>query len=193
MMTKRGRPRDPAIQKSILAASYDLLLKDGFKGVTMEKIAEQAGVSKVTVYKWWPNKAAVVMDGFLDAATDRLPVPDTGRVIDDIKIHASNLCRFMTGHEGKMIAALIGEGQEDKVLMEAIRSRYIQPRRMEAIEILRKGRERKELREGAELGLCVDLLYGPLLYRMLVTGEPLHEEFVRQLVDSAFRGLMPPQ
>ncbi|SIQ29967.1 transcriptional regulator, TetR family [Paenibacillus sp. RU4T] len=192
-MTKRGRPRDPAIQKSILAASYDLLLKDGFKGVTMEKIAEQAGVSKVTVYKWWPNKAAVVMDGFLDAATDRLPVPDTGRVIDDIKIHASNLCRFMTGHEGKMIAALIGEGQEDKVLMEAIRSRYIQPRRMEAIEILRKGRERKELREGAELGLCVDLLYGPLLYRMLVTGEPLHEEFVRQLVDSAFRGLMPPQ
>ncbi len=192
-MTKRGRPRNPAIQKSILAASYDLLLKDGFKGVTMEKIAEQAGVSKVTVYKWWPNKAAVVMDGFLDAATDRLPVPDTGRVIDDIKIHASNLCRFMTSHEGKMIAALIGEGQEDKVLMEAILSRYIQPRRMEAIEILRKGQERKELREGAELGLCIDLLYGPLLYRMLVTGEPLHDEFVRQLVDSAFRGLMTPQ
>lgn len=52
------------IQHSILSVAYELLLESGFEEVTIEKIAERAGVSKATIYKWWPNKAAVVADGF---------------------------------------------------------------------------------------------------------------------------------
>ncbi len=52
-------------KKAILSASYELLLESGFKAVTVDKIADRAKVSKATIYKWWPNKAAVVMDGFL--------------------------------------------------------------------------------------------------------------------------------
>ncbi|CAN7220478.1 TetR/AcrR family transcriptional regulator [Paenibacillus sp. LjRoot56] len=189
MSSKRGRPRDPNTQKSILVASYELLLLHGFKGVTVEKIAEHAGVSKTTIYKWWPNKAAVVMDGFLDAATDRLPVPDSGKVFEDVLIHATNLCRFMVSQEGHIIAALIGEGQVDPILMEACRTRYILPRRSEALTILHKGIERGELRQELDLAICVDLIYGPLFYRLLVTGEPLHDTFVKQLVEAAFYGL----
>ena len=62
---KRGRPRNIETQKAILSASYELLLESGFKAVTVDKIADRAKVSKATIYKWWPNKAAVVMDGFL--------------------------------------------------------------------------------------------------------------------------------
>jgi AcrR family transcriptional regulator len=189
MSSKRGRPRNPITQKSILVASYELLLIYGFKGVTVEKIAERAGVSKATIYKWWPNKAAVVMDGFLDAATDRLPVPDSGNVFEDVLTHATNLCRFMVSQEGHIIATLIGEGQVDPILMEACRIRYILPRRSEALTILQKGMERGTLRQGLDLTICVDLIYGPLFYRLLVTGEPLHDMFVKQLVEAAFYGL----
>ncbi|MDR6554850.1 TetR/AcrR family transcriptional regulator [Paenibacillus qinlingensis] len=191
MSSKRGRPRDPSTQKSILVASYELLLIYGFKGVTVEKIAERAGVSKATIYKWWPNKAAVVMDGFLDAATERLPVPDSGDVFEDVLTHTTNLCRFMVSQEGHMIAAIIGEGQVDPVLMEACRTRYILPRRAEALAILHKGIERGQLRQGIDLVICVDLIYGPLFYRLLVTGEPLQDTFVKQLVEAAFYGLQP--
>ena len=96
MNAKRGRPRNIETQKSILSSSYDLLLENGFGAITVEKIAERAGVSKATIYKWWPNKAAVVMDGFMSAAASRLPIPDTGSVFNDIIIHATNLVHFLT-------------------------------------------------------------------------------------------------
>lgn len=101
MDKKRGRPRNNEAEASILAASYDLLLETGFGAVTVEKIAERAKVSKATIYKWWPNKAAVVMDGYLTAASARLPVPDTGSVRDDIMIHATNLANFFAAEKEK--------------------------------------------------------------------------------------------
>ncbi|MBO7745400.1 TetR/AcrR family transcriptional regulator [Paenibacillus sp. MWE-103] len=187
--TKRGRPRNRAAQQAILLASYELLLQEGFKNVTVEKIAERAGVSKATIYKWWPNKAAVVMDGFLNAAAQRMPVPDTGSVLEDVRLHAANLCRFMVSPEGAIIAALIGEAQVDAVLAEAIRSRYICPRREEAAAIIKRGADRGELGGGLDPALGVDVVYGPLFYRLLVTGEPLDEAAVARLVEAAFGGL----
>lgn len=109
MSGKRGRPRNLETQHAILNTSYELLLEHGFGAVTIEKIAEQAQVSKATIYKWWPNKAAVVMDGFMHAASARLPIPDTGKVTEDILLHVSNLVRFMTSREGQIITELIGE------------------------------------------------------------------------------------
>ncbi|MFT9370830.1 TetR/AcrR family transcriptional regulator [Paenibacillus sp. T2-29] len=189
MQSKRGRPRNVESQKSILAASYDLLLEQGFGAVTVEKIAERAKVSKATIYKWWPNKAAVVMDGFLSATMARLPVPDTGRVLDDILIHATNLVRFLISREGKIITELIGEGQLDAGLSEAYRTRYFHPRRLEARHLIERGIERGELREHLDVELCIDLIYGPIFYRLLVTGYPLDDAYVRQLVMNAFEGI----
>ncbi|KAF6631747.1 MULTISPECIES: TetR/AcrR family transcriptional regulator [Paenibacillus] len=189
MQSKRGRPRNVETQKSILNASYDLLLEQGFGAVTVEKIAERAKVSKATIYKWWPNKAAVVMDGFLSATIARLPVPDTGCVLDDILIHATNLVRFLISREGKIITELIGEGQLDSGLSEAYRTRYFHPRRLEARLLIERGIERGELKENLDIELCIDLIYGPVFYRLLVTGYPLDDSYVRQLVTNAFKGI----
>ncbi|UQZ36724.1 TetR family transcriptional regulator [Paenibacillus sp. PK3_47] len=189
MCAQRGRPRNPETQKSILQAAYDLLLEQGFGAVTVEKIAEMAGVSKATIYKWWPNKAAVVMDSYLAAAAERLPLPDTGSVQEDIRIHATYLMRFLTSREGKIITEIIGEGQTDAGLAEVYQTRYFQPRRMEARQLLEKGVKRGELPDTLDLGLCIDLIYGPIFYRLLLTGEPLTEEYVAALTGCAFHGI----
>lgn len=189
MEKKKGRPRNVATEKAILAASYDLLLENGFGTITVEKIAERAKVSKATIYKWWPNKAAVVMDGFLSAAMSRLPVPDTGSVINDIVIQVSNLARFLTSREGKVINELIAEGQFDLKLAEEYRSRYFNPRRLDSRRILERGVQRGELKKDLDLELCIDLIYGPLFYRLLVTGEKLDESFIRVLIHYAFEGI----
>ncbi|MDT3426979.1 AcrR family transcriptional regulator [Paenibacillus forsythiae] len=189
MNAKRGRPRNLDTEKSILAASYDLLLENGFGAVTVEKIAERAGVSKATIYKWWPNKAAVVMDGFLSAAAARLPIPDTGSVFNNVLMHAANLVRFLTSREGKIITELIGEGQFDSGLAEAYRTRYFQPRRLEARQLFERGVERGELKKDLDIELSIDLIYGPIFYRLLVIGGELDDTYVQNLVASAFEGI----
>ncbi|WP_312472273.1 TetR/AcrR family transcriptional regulator [Neobacillus sp.] len=189
MKAKRGRPRNVETQKSILSASYELLLENGFGSVTVEKIAERAGVSKATIYKWWTNKAAVVMDGFLSAAAARLPVPDTGSVFNDILNHATSLARFLTSREGKIIKELIGEGQFDSGLAEAYRTRYFHPRRLEAKHLMERGVQRGELRENLDLDLSIDLIYGPIFYRLLVIGENLDDVYVENLVKYSFTGI----
>lgn len=189
MQGKRGRPRNMETQSSILSASYELLLESGFGAVTVEKIAERAQVSKATIYKWWPNKAAVVMDGFLSAATARLPVPDTGWVFQDILEHATNMAQFMISREGSIFLEIIGEGQVDSALAEAFRTRYIQPRRLEVRNIMNRGLERGELWKNLDIALCTDLIYGPIFYRLLVTGDPIDKNYVEQLVTQVFKGI----
>ena len=189
MNGKRGRPRNLEAQNSILSASYDLLLENGFQAVTVDKIAEYAQVSKATIYKWWPNKAAVVMDGFLYAASERLPVPDTGSAYNDILIHATNLTMFLTSREGTIITQLLGEGQFDSGLADAYRTRYFHPRRLEARSLLEKGIQRGELKKSIDIDIYIDLIYGPIFYRLLVTGETLDEPYVQQLILNAFEGI----
>ncbi|MFC4302689.1 TetR/AcrR family transcriptional regulator [Cohnella boryungensis] len=189
MSAQRGRPRNVETQKAILAASYELLLENGFAAVTVEKIAERAGVSKATIYKWWPNKAAVVVDGYLSAAADRMPVPDTGSAFRDIVVHASNLARFLQSGEGKVITELIGEGQFDPGLAEAYRNGYFRPRRLEARQLIERGIQRGELKAGLDSELTTDLLYGPIFYRLLVTGDKLDGDEITQLAVAAFEGI----
>lgn len=189
MQAKRGRPRNMETKKTILSASYDLLLEIGFGAVTVEKIADLAKVSKATIYKWWPNKAAVVMDGFLSAASARLPVPDTGSAFQNILEHATNMARFMNTREGSIFLEIIGEGQGDLALAEAYRTRYVQPRRLEVQGIMDQGINRGEVKRNLDIGLCTDLIYGPIFYRLLVTGDMVDDDYVKQLVTQVFEGI----
>ncbi|WP_110954429.1 TetR/AcrR family transcriptional regulator [Anaerosinus massiliensis] len=191
MEKKKGRPRNVETEKAILEAAYDLLLECGFAVVTVEKIAERAKVSKATIYKWWPNKAAVVMDGFLSAAMSRLPVPNTGSVREDIITQIENLADFLMSREGKVINELIAEGQFNTKIAEEYRLRYFNPRRLDSRRILERGVERGELRKELDVELCIDLIYGPLFYRLLITGEKVDRSFIECTVSYIFRGIQP--
>jgi AcrR family transcriptional regulator len=166
-----------------------LLESEGFAALTVEAIAERAGVSKATIYRWWPNRAAVVMDGFLSIVSSEVPFPHTGHAREDIRIHMRRLAEAFSGKIGRTVAALIAEGQSDPELAEALRSRWFSVRRKEAREILELGIERGELREDIDQEVAVDVLYGPIYYRMLVGHAPLDEDFADALADHVFAGL----
>jgi AcrR family transcriptional regulator len=157
--------------------------------VTVEAIAERAGVSKATVYRWWPNRAAVVMDGFLSIVSSQVPFPHTGRAREDIRIHMRRLAEAFSGKIGSTVAALIAEGQSDPELAEALRSRWLSVRREEARDILELGIERGELRDDIDPEVAVDVLYGPIYYRLLVGHAPLDNDFADALADHVFAGL----
>lgn len=114
---------------------------------------------------------------------------DTGTTFHDIVIHATNLTGFLTSREGAIIKELLGEGQFDSGLAEAYRARFFSPRRLEASGLLEKGIQRGELKSNLDIGTCIDLMYGPIFYRLLVTGEALDDLYVENLVRNAFKGI----
>ncbi|MBL4935551.1 TetR/AcrR family transcriptional regulator [Clostridium sp. YIM B02515] len=189
MEKKLGRPRSEETKNDILEASYDLLIENGFAAVTVEKIAERAKVSKATIYKWWPNKAAVVIDGFLNATKAELPIPDTGSAIKDIFIQVDNFAKFLSNRKGNVITQIIAEGQHDIQLAEIYRKAYFTPRREISKQILERGISRGELRKDLNIGACIDLIWGPIFYRLLITGEVIDETFIKEIVDYAFKGI----
>jgi AcrR family transcriptional regulator len=189
MEKRQGRPRSEETKNSILTASYELLLEKGFHAVTVDGIAQRAGVSKATIYKWWPNKAAVALDGYFAATELQLKVPDTGSVKEDLFIQVNNLAEFITSPKGKVITEMIGEGQFDSKVAEEYRIRYFNPRRLISRHILERGMERGELRKDLDLELSIDLIFSPLFYRLLITGEKIDSDFVRSLISNALMGL----
>ncbi|MBC2579129.1 TetR/AcrR family transcriptional regulator [Clostridium sp. DJ247] len=189
MDKKLGRPRSEKTKTDILTASYDLLIENGFGAVTVEKIAERAGVSKATIYKWWPNKAAVVIDSFLNATSVNLPIPDTGSTINDMFIQVDNFVKFLMSRRGNVITEIIGEGQFDPKLADIYRKSYFNPRRSISKEILERGISREELRKDLNIELTIDLIWGPVFYRLLITGEVIDDVFVRNLINYVFEGI----
>lgn len=189
MDNKMGRPRSEKTKKAILTASYEILLENGFKAVTVDGIAERAGVSKATIYKWWPNKAAVVLDGFFAATESMLQVPDTGSVEEDLLIQVNNLASFITSYKGKVIAELIAEGQFDTKISDEYLIRYFQPRRLIAQHILERGILRGEIKKDLDIELSIDLIFAPLFYRLLITKESVNPSFVKSLISYALSGI----
>jgi AcrR family transcriptional regulator len=189
----QGRPRSEKARRAILEAAIELVKCDGFAAVTVEAIAARAGVSKATIYRWWPNKAAVVADGFLElTAPEVLFFMETGSVREHLKLQMHELARVLASENGKLIAALLAEGQADPEVAKTLRSHWISPRREATREILRHGIEHGELRADIDLEATMDALYGPIYYRLLGGHAPLDEHFIEALADHVMVGLNAP-
>jgi AcrR family transcriptional regulator len=185
----RGRPRDEAARQRILQAALDLMDETAFAQVTAGAIAVRAGASKATLYRWWPNKAAVVIEAFSQAVAPELPLRDSGSLRDDLTAQVRNFARVLSGRGGRMLRSFIVAARSDPDVAAAFRSIWSDPRRAAAREILRRKQSRGQLRHGADLDLVLDSLYGPLYYRFLVKNEPPTQKYAEALVGLVIQGL----
>jgi AcrR family transcriptional regulator len=185
-----GRPRCERARQAILGSTLKFLqLKGkGFADLTIEHVAAEAGVGKATVYRWWPNKAALVADAFSSSVTQKLHFPDTGSVAADMSRQMQQLVRILRSRRGQILAVILGAGQSDATLIRAFRERFLKPRRAEAYATLRRGIKRGELPPELDLDLTLDALYGPIYLRFLVGHDALTAEFVDQLCGLVLQG-----
>src|SRR5665647_2805473 len=102
----RGRKRSSEAEKAVLDAAYDLLSREGLQATTVEAIASRAKVSKATIYKWWPNRASVIMSAFLREARGALPYPEEFEP-ENIVQRLQMMAMEFHGAVGSMIRALI--------------------------------------------------------------------------------------
>ena len=184
-----GRPRCEQSQKAILRSTLKLLQKTGFADLSIEAIAADARVGKATVYRWWPNKGALVVDAFASVTTDDLHFPDRGSVFEDVSLQMNQWLGVLRSPRGRIVAAVIGGGQSDAELIEAFRTRFLRPRRQEAYGTLRRGIERGELPRDLDLDLVLDTLYGAIYMRFLIRHDDLSEHYInnvcRMVLDGA--------
>ena len=188
---KLGRPRSEPARQAVLRAAGDLLARDGFAAVTVEAIAAEAGVGKATIYRWWPGKAAVVMDAFLAATGPCAPFPDTGCLEEDLRGQMRALACAFSGRPGVVMRGVLAEAQSDPEAAEAFRTRYLAPRRAETRRVLERARDRGQICPSADLETAADALYGPLYYRLTAGHAPLDAAFVDGLLSLIFQGLRP--
>jgi AcrR family transcriptional regulator len=187
-VTRRpGRPRSERATAAILRAAGELLDSRGLDGLSVDAIAARAGVSKATIYRWWPNKAAIVMDAVLNVTAPQIPFPDTGSVREDLRQQMRSVVRLFTKTAtGRALVALIAQSQHDAVTATALHERFIAPRRTTAGDVLRRGIDRGELRPDLNVDTAIDTLYGPLYYRLLVSGDPLTPRYVDRVIDHIY-------
>jgi AcrR family transcriptional regulator len=183
-----GRPRSENARRAILQSTLCLLQKIGFPELTIESIAIDAGVSKATVYRWWPNKGALVVDAFVSSTESKLHFPDTGSVYQDVALQMQQVIAIFRSRRGKIVAAVLGAGQSDPELLEAFRARFLRPRRQEAYKTLRRGIERGELPAALDLDLVLDILYGAIYMRFLIRHDELSPRYVAEVCQLVLTG-----
>jgi AcrR family transcriptional regulator len=186
-----GRPRSEQARQAILRTTLKILGKNGFSDFKIEEVAAHASVGKATVYRWWPNKGALIADAFASSTTRKLRFPDTGSVYADMSQQMRQLIKVFRSRRGRIVSAILAAGQSDKDLIEAFRERFLWPRRREAYATLRRGIERGELRKDLDPDLLLDSLYGPIYMRFLIQHDRLTSEFVDRLCELVLDGVRP--
>ncbi len=186
----RGRRRSAGSHRAILAATQQLLVERPYGEVTIEGIAARAGVGKQTIYRWWPSKAALVLEAYL-AGQEAVGAPaEQENVADDVHALLGWLIAVLaepTG--GRVIAGLVGDLQHDAGLAEGFHRDVVPARRAAMLAALERGRARGEIRADADAELAVDTLHGAVFYRLLLSGEPLDEAFVARLATQVLAGV----
>jgi AcrR family transcriptional regulator len=167
----------------VLQAADNLLVENGFAGVTIEGIAARAGVGKQTIYRWWSSKTDILLDAFLEDAAEQLIPPDLGDLGTDLRSHLRNCAEFLSKSDaGAVFRALVGEAQHDKQLASRLRSQYLREQGIRDRVPLQRAMERGEISPDVDVEMAIDQLMAPIHYRILVTGEPVTPDYTARLV-----------
>ncbi len=183
-----GRPRSEQARQAILRSTSRLLQRTGFAELSIEAIAAHAGVGKATVYRWWPDKGALVVDAFASSSEDELHFPDSGSVFKDMSLQMNQFLAILRSRRGRIVSAVIAGGQSDSHLIQAFRDRFLRPRRQEAYQTLRRGIDRGELPRNLDLDLLLDILYGAIYMRFLIRHDELSEAYIADVCRMVFNG-----
>jgi AcrR family transcriptional regulator len=192
-VTGHSPRRSKRSHEAILTAAAELIHERNYSDVCIEAIAARAGVGKQTIYRWWPSKAAVLMEACAAHVAREVPLPDHGSVREDLHDYLTHICAYFTNQlSAPAIAGLLAEAQCDLELAQAFRERLLAQRRTVLSAILERGAARGEIRAGADLAVSLDLVHGAIWYRMLFFKAPLDAAFIEKVIDQLMTGIAVP-
>ncbi|MFE3093685.1 TetR/AcrR family transcriptional regulator [Streptomyces sp. NPDC059248] len=194
--TPDANRRSERSRRAIYEAALALVAEVGYGRTTIEGIATRAGVGKQTIYRWWPSKAAVLLEAFLDLVAPADPAhgafPDTGDLEADLKTVLRASVDELTDprYEGPT-RALTAAGIVDEKVGAEFLEKLLEPGLRLYTERLRSAQSAGDADPGIDPRIAVELLVGPLLHRWLLRTLPLTHDYTDRLVEYALYGLRP--
>ncbi len=185
--SRRGRPRSAEAAAAILESAYALMADAGLSAATIDAIARRSNVSKMTIYKWWPSREALLVDAFLNRAAQTLPLTGPGDAGARLRRHAAAYAGALRGEFGRVQLAVISECIANTGSAELFFERYLRHRRDPLVAIIAEGRADGSITAEAEPADLYDALYGGLFYRYVFGIEPLSPAAARRLVDAVLQ------
>lgn len=187
METPRGRPRNQQTHDAILEAARTLLRTDGYARFSIEQVAADAGVSKASIYRRWPAKGALLIDLYMEG------LPEV--MVEDARSLRRELKRYLLSTVDRLgdpvwrgiLRSLVAEAQYDTQTALMLRTMVVEPRRASGLQLLANAEKSGEIRKGLDHELLLDLLFGPVWYRLLFEHAPIDRDFVERL----FRQITP--
>lgn len=187
----RGRPRSEEAHRAILGAAEQLLLEHGLAGVSMDEIADSAGVSKATIYRWWPSKELLALEALLiswDGVEETKT--DTGTLRGDLRAILRPWVKRVTVRRfTPLIAALTAEAHRDLTFAHTWREGFMESRRAGDREVFARAIQRGEISAKTDIDLALDMIFGTLYHRLLHAHQPVSVPVAYRVVDQVLAGL----
>ena len=184
-------PRVVLSRERVIAATLDLLTESGLGELTIDDVSKRSGVAKTTIYRHWPNRAALVIDACLRMDDGDQAPPDTGSLEGDVSAFLKNLAELLVTARWSSILPSIVDAAEHEPEFAAVHS-TIQGRHAAPLRAaLERAVVRGELQSSADLSAITAALLGPLFYRRWFSREPIDDKFVDTIVRGALAVASP--
>jgi AcrR family transcriptional regulator len=208
---RQGRPPSQRARLAILETAYRILMEEGLGRMTVERVASQAGVGKPTIYRYWSNAQELAMAAFMarpesepvkpdSASADRAKLASAKRLakpskhLDSsaraaIKAHLQSVIATFASNRGRQITLTMASADPESELAKAFRHQIILKSREAGRILIELGISSGEIEIKTSIETLLDMLYGPIFFRLLAGHLNLTTEFATQLADTLFDGI----
>ncbi len=186
-----GRPREARADQAIRAATLELMAEQGVHALRMGDVASRAGVGKATIYRRYRSKAELVTDA-VGGLVSEIAVPDTGSTRGDLLALMNEAVELYSNSlAAGLMPTVVDEMSRNTEFAEIARDRFLTGRRAALREVFERGVGRGDLRGDLDVELALDVLGGPLFYRLMITGGPIDARLASNVVELILRGFAP--
>jgi len=185
-----GRPRSEQADQAIMKAALELFAESGPAGLCIEQVAARAGVGKATIYRRWPGKEDMLIDGLPSLAAP-LPQPQGRSVRADLIALVDAACKEASDpRRVRLIALLQGEGLQYPRLKARYLETVVRPRREAIRAVLRRGVATGELREDTDIDAAMYLINGAIVASMSgLHADVVDSRYAKRVVEELLRGI----
>ncbi len=186
--SKTGRPRSEKSHKAVMDATRKLLVQTSVQKLSIEAIAKKAGVGKTTIYRWWPNKSAVVMDAILSQPSYNNTLATPRNAVEAVTSQLEKLARQLKGKNGRVVSEILGEAQSDPESLKYFTQIFLQSRYDKLYSYIEGGKKTKEFSQDINTDIAIDIVLGPIFFR-LVSGQDMDDDFISEMTTLLLKSL----
>ena len=188
------RRRGDVLMRAIFDACLDQLSTVGWKRLTMEGVAACAQTGKAALYRRWASKQDLVVDALDNTLPLVQDAPDHGNLRDDLLSLLERMRTVMHSPAGCALRAIMEELEHEhaEAFHSLVQRRVLEPGTGISVEILRRGIERGEVWDDADIELLADVAPAMMLYRAKIAGGEITPDYPARLVDEVLVPMLRP-